>query len=148
MFVNKKENFLWYFFILKLWCYARCVEIKTLFSYLKRHRESFVTPPVGRQHRAQKVWAVGSHELGRVVRDDLHHGPVVVLSESRQRRVRLLMRIVHLPRHRLKAAGRRTEPAAGARIYRNAHHNNVSKGEDTSDRHLRLFLLNRAWMSV
>lgn len=122
---------------------SHSVEIKprkTRLSYLKRHRESFVTPPVRRQHRAQKVWAVGPHELGRVVRYDLHHGPVVVLSESRQLRVRLLLRIAHLPRHRLKAAGRRTEPAAGARIYRNAHHNNVSKGEDTSNQD---FLLSR-----
>lgn len=70
-----------------------------------------------------------------MVRDDLHHRPVVVLPESRHRGVLLLLRIAHLPRHRLKAAGRRTEPAAGARIYRNAHHNNVSKGKGTSNRH-------------
>ncbi len=112
----------------------RCVSVKRV-SDLERHRESFVAPPVRRQHWAQKVGAVRPHELGGVVRDDLHHRPVVVLSESRHRGVLLLLRIAHLPHHRLKAAGRRTEPAAGARIYRNTHHNNVSKGKGTSKRH-------------
>ncbi len=112
----------------------RCVSVKRV-SDLERHRESFVAPPVRRQHWAQKVGAVRPHELGGVVRDDLHHRPVVVLSESRHRGVLLLLRIAHLPHHRLKAAGRRTEPAAGARIYRNTHHNNVSKGKGTSNRH-------------
>lgn len=96
-------------------------------THLEGDRQRLVAPPVGGQDGAEEVGAVGAHQLGRVVGDDLGHAAVLVGPQPRDRRVRLPdggAHVVHSPWDRLEAAGRRTEPPAGARIYGNAHHNN------------------------
>ena len=115
-------------------------------THLEGDRQRLVAPPVGGQDRAQKVGAVGAHQLGRVVGDDLGHAAVLVGAQPRhRRRVRLPSRgapIVHLPWDRLEAVGRRTEPPAGAGIYGNAHHNSVDdqNRKQAPERLLVLFL--------
>lgn len=108
-------------------------------TYLKGDRQRLVAPPVGGKDRAEKVGAVGPHQLGRMVGDDLGHAAVFVGTQSwhRRRCVRLpgwRAHIVHLPWDRLEAIGRRTEPPTGAGIYGNSHHNSV----DYQKRHQRL----------
>lgn len=46
-------------------------------SCLESHGERLVAPPVRRQHRAEEVGTVGADQLAGVVRQDVHHVPVV-----------------------------------------------------------------------
>lgn len=79
-----------------------------------------------RQDRAEEVRAVSPYKLGRVVRYDLRHAPVLLQAQPWHRAVLpgpgRRVELVHLSRDRLEATGRWAKPPRGAGIYGNAHY--------------------------
>lgn len=90
--------------------------------HLKRHGKGFVAPPVRRQDRAEKVWAVRAHQLSGVISQHVHHGAALHGPAGAQgaRRAHALALGHFSARER---GGGRREPSARARVYGNMHHN-------------------------
>lgn len=92
-------------------------------SCLESHGQRLVAPPVRRQHRAEEVGTVRAHELAGVVRQDVHHVPVVRPRPQGPRGGHGPVAVSDL------AAGEgrrgRREPSGGGRLYGNMHHNSL-----------------------
>lgn len=87
--------------------------------HLEGHGQRLVAAPVAGQHGAQEVGAVGAHQLGRVVGDDLHHAAGVRGAQPDRLLLLLLGGLAHLAGGRrggLQTAGGGAEAPAGAGI--------------------------------
>lgn len=94
-------------------------------QYLESDGQGLVAAPVRGQHGAEKVGAVGAHQLAGVVGQHLHHAAVAAPQLAGQGgagvRGAQRQRLAHLAR--AQRGGRRREAAARAGIYGDTHHN-------------------------
>lgn len=100
---------------------------KKVAPYLESDGQRLVAPPVGRQHGAQEVGAVGAHQFAGVIRqhvhDGAHLGPRPTARGGGPQRPAVLS---HLTAGERRGGG--CEAPAGARIYGNTHHNGGRQG--------------------
>lgn len=96
-------------------------------AYLEGDGQRLVAPPVGRQHGAQEVGAVGAHQLSGVVGQYIHDGAHLGSRPGARRggpqRPAVLS---HLTAGECRGGG--CEAPAGARVYGNTHHNSGRQG--------------------
>lgn len=90
-------------------------------SCLEGHGQRLVAPPVGRQHGAQEIGAVGPDQLPGVVRQHVHHVAGVRPGPEGPRGGHGPGAVSDLTAG--EGRGGRREPSGGGRLYGNMHHN-------------------------
>lgn len=94
-------------------------------SHLESHGQRLVAPPVGRQHGAQEVRAVGADQLAGVVRQDVHHVPGVRSCPQGPRCGHGPVAVCEFTAG--EGRGGRREPSGRGRLYGNMHHNSLGQ---------------------
>lgn len=85
-----------------------------MLGYLEGDGQGLVAAPVGGQHRAEEIGAVGAHELARVVRQDLYHVPLGHAHFGHQGGATGLLRLSQLSRTQTGGGG--CEATPGGRV--------------------------------